>query len=203
MIDAGYRVLRMRLFVAIYPSEEALDQLAAAVTGLRLGAATAAGKTVGLTARERWHVTLAFLGEVPEESVAAAGAAVYDAVTRWRANGGQAPALRLAGGGRFGRRRFTVLWVGVTGDVDGLRALSTAVRRALRRHDLPCDGKPLRPHLTLARPGERLPDSDLTADIQALAAYQGPGWTLDAVHLMRSHLGPRPVHEPVATVPLA
>lgn len=111
-------------------------------------------------------------------------------------------ALRLAGGGRFGRGRFTVLWVGLTGDVDRLERLGRAVRRELRRYRVPYDRKPLRPHLTLARPGDRLPAADLDADLAALGGYQGPMWTVDTIRLVRSRPGPSPVYEVRSAVPL-
>ncbi|MFS8497750.1 MAG: 2'-5' RNA ligase family protein, partial [Micromonosporaceae bacterium] len=120
----------------------------------------------------------------------------------WRAGGGRPPALRLAGGGRFGRRRFTVMWVGLQGEVDQLRSLGDAVRAHLRRSRVDYDRKPLRPHLTFARPGDRLPEADLTADLATLAGYEGPGWTVDQVYLVRSHLGPTPVHERLVGVSL-
>ena len=68
----------MRLFVAVYPTEEALEHLAAAVSRLRLGAAAASGVNVRLTARPLWHVTLAFLGEVADERVRVAEEAVRE-----------------------------------------------------------------------------------------------------------------------------
>jgi 2'-5' RNA ligase len=191
------------LFVAVYPSKEALDDLEAAVSRLRLGAAAGSGTNVRLTARPLWHVTLAFLGEVPDERVAVAQSALQAGVSRWRAVGDDPPALQLAGGGRFGRRRFTVIWVGLRGDVEGLRSLGNAVRRELRRGRVRFDPKPMRPHLTFARPGDRLPEQDLGADLATLDRYEGPGWTVREVHLVRSHPGPKPVHEPLTCVPLA
>jgi 2'-5' RNA ligase len=194
----------VRLFVAVYPPAAAGADLEAVVGRLRLGAAAAGGANVGLTARPRWHLTLAFLGEVADGRAPEAATALAAGVSRWRAGGGSPPRLRLAGGGRFGRRRFTVLWVGLTGDIEGLRRLAGEVRRGLRRAGLPYDDrKPFRPHLTFARPGERLAAADLAADLASLAEYAGPWWRVDAVALMRSQLGPKPVHEPIAATPLA
>ncbi len=45
---------------------------------------------------------------------------------------GRPIAIRFAGGGRFGRGRFTVLWAGVDGDVPALRALAKDVRQQLQ-----------------------------------------------------------------------
>jgi 2'-5' RNA ligase len=179
----------VRLFLAIHPPRPVLDDLARAVAELdvsRVGAR--------VTARPLWHITLAFLGEVPDERAADAAVAVQRAVA-----GQRAPSLRLAGGGRFGRGRFTVLWAGVQGE---LRPLRQAVTRELRRGRLPFDAKRFHPHLTLARPGDRVTAAQLAGDVAALAGYQGPEWIVDAVRLMRSHLGPNPSHEPLHVAPL-
>lgn len=209
--------------MALYPSEPALEHLAATVRGLRLGAVAASGVNVRLAARPLWHVTLAFLGEVPDDRAADARAALGEAVAGWRSSrrgpdGGAgppagpagvphppaaAPTLRLAGGGRFGRGRATVLWVGMRGDLAAVEALARQVRRSLRRARLPCDRKPFRPHLTFARPGDRLPAADVVADLATLAAYEGPAWPLEEVHLIRSHLGPTPAHERLTSLRLA
>jgi 2'-5' RNA ligase len=95
--------------------------------------------------------------------------------------------LRFAGAGRFGDR---VLWVGVQGDRDRLRALAGG---------LATDGRPYRPHLTLARVR---PGADPRQAATMLAAYDGPGWRAVEVVLFRSHLGPKPTHEPLARWPL-
>lgn len=189
--------------MAVYPTDGALEHFAAAVARLRLGMAATAGTNVRLVARPLWHVTLAFLGEVADDRAPEVAAALQAGVSRWRTAGDHAPGLRLAGGGRFGRRQSALLWVGLDGEVAALRSLSGAVRRELRRARVQFDHKPFRPHLTFARPGERLGAADLAADLATLRGYEGPGWTVDAVYLVRSQLGPAPVHERIATVPLA
>lgn len=189
--------------MAGYPPPAALDHLAGAVDRLRLGAAVAAGRNPRLAARPLWHLTLVFLGEVADDRAAGAGTALRAGVAAWQATGKPAPRLRLAGGGRFGRRRSTVLWVGLAGDLDGLSSLGRAVRRELRRARFPVDRKPFRPHLTLARPGDRLTGEELAADVSALGGYEGPEWTMMAVQLVHSTLGPKPAHQTVATVLLS
>ncbi len=185
----------MRLFVAVYPPDAVADDLAAKVAELRIGQAAAEGINARLAGRPGWHVTLAFLGEVDDGLLDRVCDAVGSGVVRWLDRGFPVPNLRVAGGGRFGRGRFTVLWAGLTGDVEPIRELAESVRQQLKRARIRYDGKPSRPHLTIARPGDRLPAATIAADLADLAGYDGPQWSVDTVELVRSHLGPRPQYD--------
>ena len=119
----------------------------------------------GLTPIERWHITLAFLGEVEPGRLPEVERALDD-VTVPRGLG-----LRLRGGGRFGRRRSAPLWAGVDGELGELR------RDVCGRLGLP--GEEFTPHLTVAYrddPVVRL----------ALDGYGGPSWALHEIALVRS-----------------
>jgi 2'-5' RNA ligase len=192
----------VRLFVAAYPSAEAIDDLSALVARMAVGRSQAPGQSVRLAPPERWHLTLAFIGELEEHREPAARDAVAAAAEDWRTAGHPAPVLRLGGGGRFGRGRFTVLWTGLRGDVPGLTTLAGGVRRRLRGARLPQDHKPFRAHLSLARPGDRLPPPVLAADLATIAEYEGPQWTIDRVELVRSQLGPQPRHDRIGAWPI-
>ncbi len=200
------RTARHRLFIAIEPPPTALDHLAAFTAGLGF---VQAG--VRVTARHLWHVTLAFLGDVPEPLLPAAAGALDRAAAAVRASpvparrpGDRPPAapptVRLAGGGRFGRGRFTLVWAGVDGDLGPLRRATIG---ALRRVRLPYDDKRYHPHLTLGRPGDRVPAEVVAADLAALAGYRGLSWTVGGLVLYRSHLGPKPVYEPLHSASLS
>jgi 2'-5' RNA ligase len=171
----------VRLFVAVYPPAQARDDLLALVSGLAVAQPPQPGRSLRLAPPDEWHLTLAFLGEVPDEAAPAAGAAIDTAVRTVAA-----PEVRLAGGGRFGRGKFTVVWTGLRGDLTGLGDLANAIRRQLKAARLPFDPKPYRPHLTLARPADRLPAEALAADLAALRAYEGPTWAVGPVALVRS-----------------
>ena len=188
----------MRLFVAAYPAAAALDDLALRVEDLRIGQAATAGVNTRLAARPLWHVTVAFLGDVDEERQDAAAAAVDRAAAE---TDGQ-PMLRLAGGGTFGRGNFTTMWVGLAGDVASLQSLAGTVRAKLRRAHLRYDRKPFRPHLTIARPGQRLPRNQIDEDIAELSTYAGPSWPVTELVLVQSHQGPHPTHVPLHRAPL-
>jgi 2'-5' RNA ligase len=177
------------LFVCVDPSQDAVEHLGAVVDTLAVARANVEGHSTRLTARDRWHITLAFLGDVRVDRVDRAAAALDRAWAEVK------PAqVRFAGGGTFGRGRFAILWAGLAGDVAGLGATSQALRGELRRARLPFDAKPFRPHLTISRPGTRVDPADLAEDVTVLQAYEGPLWTVNEAHLVSSELGPRPVY---------
>jgi 2'-5' RNA ligase len=148
------------------------------------------------TAPDRWHLTLLFLGAVPDDFlsplVAAAGPAVAAAPSM---------TLRLAGGGRFGQvRRPQVFWAGLDGDVEPLVDLAHRLSAAARDLGLPVEERPFRPHLTLGRWAPRRPADGTLPD--RLAGYRGPAWPVTGVRLLESHLGAAPRYEEVAAWPV-
>jgi 2'-5' RNA ligase len=178
-----------RLFVCVDPPPSAVEHLGAVVDTLAVARANTEGHSTRLAARDRWHVTLAFLGDVRVDRTDRTVAALDRA---WAST--EPISVRFAGGGTFGRGRFAILWAGLAGDVPGLRAASAALRRELRRARVHFDDRPFRPHLTISRPGERVDPADLAADVVALQRYDGPEWTVEESHLVASELGPRPVY---------
>jgi RNA 2',3'-cyclic 3'-phosphodiesterase len=195
----------VRLFVAAYPPAAARDDLAGLVRKLSVGQPRERGHSVRLASADNWHVTLAFIGEVPDASLDKVRLAIERAVATRRAGdtpANTAPTVRIAGGGTFGRGRFTTLWTDLRGDVDALTDLAAGLRRELRKAHFPRDNKQFRPHITIARPGDRLTADELAGDLALLDGYQGPKWTVDRIQLMSSHLGPRPTYDVLAEVPL-
>jgi 2'-5' RNA ligase len=180
----------VRIFVGLFPPPPVIADLQSLVARLNLGKATAAGRNVRLDAPERWHVTLAFLGEVDEAGLAAAETALAAAADSFPREHTGLPPLRLADGGRFGSGAATVIWVGLHGDLGTLTDLTGRVSHELAEVGLPSgDGKPFRPHLTLARCGDRLSAEEVAADLADLHHYAGPTWKVDELVLVRSHLG--------------
>lgn len=180
----------MRLFVALTPSAEVVGELLGQVDLLR-----ELGPGLRWSRPEQWHLTLAFLGEVPD-------ATVDELTTRLARAAGRHPPLTLglAGGGRFGDR---VLWTKVQGDHLALRRLSDTVRAAARRSGVTVETRPYRPHLTLARADG---GPDLRPLVAELSSYEGRRWCADRLHLVRSRLGAGPggsaAHEVIAEWPL-
>jgi 2'-5' RNA ligase len=153
------------------PAEAALEHLGAAVAGLAVSRA-------GLIRPEQWHLTVAFLGEVPDGRLEAVSAAVATG-----AAAGRAGTLAVSGGGQFGD---AVLWAGLSGDVEALTETAGAVAREVTKAGVTLERRPYRPHLTLARPRNRVSREELEADLQKLAAYTGPEWLADRIFLVRT-----------------
>lgn len=192
----------MRLFVAVYPPVEAITHLGAQVARLRVGAAAAAGTAVRLADPADLHLTLAFLGEVETARLADVRSVLGLAAQGFRDDRDASPWLSLGGGGVFGDGRRTVLWTDVRGDVEALHALARLIRDRLRHVGLPYDDRPFRPHLTVARPGDRVAPAAVDADRVALNDYQGPEWRATELVLVRSHLGLRSRYDRLAAWPL-
>ncbi|MFL6139796.1 MAG: RNA 2',3'-cyclic phosphodiesterase [Frankiaceae bacterium] len=174
----------MRLFVAIHPSAEAAAHLDAALEPVR-----ADWPGLRWAPVDQWHLTLGFLGEVGERLVGPLSERLGRAAAR-------TPALELSltSLGAFpAARRARACWAGVAGAVGPLRELADRVGAAARRTGIEMDGKPYRPHLTLARP--RRPPQDVTALAERLSGYAGPAWTATELRLVRSHLGAQVRHE--------
>ncbi|WP_460932676.1 RNA 2',3'-cyclic phosphodiesterase [Phycicoccus ginsengisoli] len=158
-----------------------------------------AGAALRWTDTDQWHVTLAFMADVPARAVDRLVEQLAAATT------GRAPlGLHLQGAGAFPEvYAARVLWTGVEGAPQELAALARVARAAAGHAGAAPQGGPFHPHVTLAR--SRRP-FESTRWLRVLASYAGPRWTADEVTLFASHLGEgrggRPRHEPVALLPL-
>ncbi|MFE4827724.1 RNA 2',3'-cyclic phosphodiesterase [Streptomyces sp. NPDC056672] len=168
-------------FIALAPPDHAKNELAHA-----LSPAYAAHPDLRWNRIEDWHITLAFLGELPVQAVQRLRSPLADlAAAR--------PSLELAllGGGHFDER---VLWSGIEGDLDRLHELAEAVRTRVRDCDVAFAERPLRPHLTLAR-ARRYDNASLAAAAACLDDFTGRPWQTEHLHLVgstvRGHQGPR------------
>jgi len=183
----------MRLFVAVLPSDEAVEHLDAFLEPRR---AAADFRWAGV---ESWHVTLAFMADAEEWRL-------EELEERLHALGGRHEAFsaQLAGGGAFPDvARAKVLWAGVDAPSGSLERLSVSARNAATASGIVVDGTRFRPHLTLARLGH---PAELSNWVRLLDTYEGPAWSVDKIALVESHLGEgphgRPRYEVLAEMPL-
>jgi len=171
----------VRLFTALWPDPEVIEDLGSALRPLELPAG------VRLVPPERWHLTLCFHGDCDESERERRVARLEHRVRDLTA-----PVLRLASAGVF----RGVLWIGVEpAEDDDLRALRALVRAA------GADPRGYRAHLTVARWSRGHPDT--TALRRILRDYTGPWWRPREVTLVHSRLGPAgPTYTPLHRVPL-
>ena len=175
--------------MGLAPSAAALDDLDAACAPFR-----STRDDLRWTSRELWHVTLAFLGEVSEETLARLLPRLERGAARHRAF-----TLSVAGAGAFPKpARANVLWSGMAGDRRALGDLAQTVAAAARRAGAapPDANRGFTPHLTLARC--RAP-VDVGEIVARLGGHQGPGWTVEEIYLIRSTLGGQPRYETLET----
>jgi RNA 2',3'-cyclic 3'-phosphodiesterase len=160
-----------------------------------------------LTEGPRWtrpdhiHLTLRFLGDVPEEALGP----LTEELKRACAASGPFR-LRLQGLGCFPNwRQPRILWVGLEGEIDRLERLQLAVAQGTLAWGKPEEKRPFHPHLTLAR--IRNPNAGLGKEMEpVLAGCKGippEGWDIMSVELMRSDLRSEgPVYTCLKSFPL-
>ncbi|MFD7880331.1 RNA 2',3'-cyclic phosphodiesterase [Streptomyces sp. NPDC059766] len=175
VVNDQTRPATVRVFIAVAPPDHAKEELAR-----ELRPAYGTHPRMRWNRVEDWHITLAFLGELPPET-----ALLLRAPLAALAAGRQPMRLSLRGSGNFDDR---VLWSGIDGDLDELHMLATDVRTAVRNCGIAFAERPLRPHLTLAR--ARRGDRSSTAEIaERLAGFTGLGWPAERLHLVGSNAG--------------
>lgn len=157
-----------RLFVAVWPPDDLVRWLRSMDRPERPG--------LRWTTEDQWHVTVRFLGDVPDESVGAVAGGLGEMVGRL----GPVPVRALAGprprglGGR--------VWVLPVAGLDGLAAaVVTATSGVVPMEEPP---RPFRGHLTLAR--TRRPGSLSGLPAPAVESR----WDVRELTLVRSELRP-------------
>lgn len=189
----------IRSFVAVELGSEVKTRLAEIQRQLR--SATPSG-AVRWVQPESIHVTLKFLGDVPQERIGAIVSAL-----EWACASVAPLVFAVAGAGCFpDARRPNVVWIGVEDPGGGLLALQQAVERALNPLGYPPEGRPFRPHLTLGRTNRNAPGPDLRKVGEAVSGLRvGHVARVDVAEivLMRSDLSPAGArYTPLAHMPL-
>src|ERR1700683_1385532 len=188
----------MRLCAALSPPPDVLAELEAAVAPLR-------PDWPGLrwASRDRWHVTLAFLGQVDPARLDGLGVRLERAPARH-----QSQRLLIGRSGAFpspSRARVLIAHVeSADGDRARLAALAASVAAGARRAGAPPpdEGRRFRPHVTLARCRE---PTDVSGLVGELSGYAAAPWTATEINLIRSTpggVGAAPHYETISRWPL-
>ena len=170
-----------RLFLAVRPSEEVAAELEALVEPRR-------GIERGLrwAQPEHWHLTLAFLGNVAEDTA-------DDVVEDLAGVARRSPSFTVTIGGAGGFPQpdaARTLWLGVTDGATELAALAQRCRNAASRRGIRIEGGGFHPHLTLAR-GR---GSDARRWLAVIDSFGAFSWRVEDFLLIDSELtrgGPR------------
>ncbi|BCR06166.1 RNA 2',3'-cyclic phosphodiesterase [Desulfuromonas versatilis] len=179
----------IRSFVAI-PLPETLTREAAQL-GSKLS-----GELRGISwvKPEAMHLTLRFFGDIPEESLEKIGKVMLSVGSL------HAPFHMEVGGlGAFpSASRARVFWLGIEAS-SALADLHTALEAGFSDIDMPGDGRPFTPHLTLGRNrGRPLPAREI---LEKYADFSCGSVTVDRIVLFESRLHPTGArHLPVKTV---
>jgi 2'-5' RNA ligase len=169
----------VRLFVALEIPTAVRENLAALVGTLR-----AISEEPRWVRPENLHVTLKFLGEVPETKLGA----VRTALAQIRSQ--QATKLEFRGLGFFPNEKHPrVFWAGIEASKD-LTELAEDIEGATEKLGVPRQQRPFSPHLTLARFERQGVPEKLRSTITENAQRDFGGLQTNEFHLIQSKLKP-------------
>lgn len=183
----------MRLFIAINLPDAERRAIRTATAAVR-----EAAPDVSWTTEPHLHLTLKFLGDVPEHAVDPLHDALHDVASTHRVS-----KLELGGLGAFPNLRAPrVVWLGV--EPDGrLELLQHDIESACAVLGYEVEGRPFRPHITLGRVRKPL-SRDAARTLAATARHVTYTSTVEpaTVDLMQSQLTPAgPRYSVVAALP--
>jgi RNA 2',3'-cyclic 3'-phosphodiesterase len=172
----------VRLFFAINFAPELRERLWSDAQALR----SAVSRGVKWTEPAAMHVTVKFLGETDEASVASLVDAARTAVASYSPV--DAAIRRFGAFPNFDRPR--IVWVGID-DRGQLGRVATAIDRACTTFGFEPERRPFAAHITLGRVKDVLSRDELTELRQAAErSHTSRSARIETVDLMRSHLGP-------------
>lgn len=171
----------LRAFIAFTPPEAILRCAQSLQDGLK-----ARGLKLRWVKPANIHLTLKFLGDMPEAHIADVRAAMQQAVHEEGLI-----SLALQGLGVFPSiQRPRILWTGLGGDVDRLRRLVGRLEDGLEPLGFKKEKRAFKAHLTLARVKARLDTRSLLQGIQELGEYAPVAFDARQMVLYQSELRP-------------
>ncbi len=183
----------MRLFIAVDLEERAKGVLRRLQESL-----SRFDRVVRWVTRDQMHLTLVFLGEVPDSKVPAVCSAVE------RAAGAVGPfEMTVAGSGCFPPRgRVRVVWAGIEEPTGALSRLQSACAGELEAEGYPQESRPFSPHLTLGRVKQDTSDGKLR-DVVVALTVESMIQPVGALRVVQSTLTPHGArYSTVAEYPL-
>lgn len=148
------------------------------------------GASVKWVKPDRIHLTLKFLGNVPQETLPQIAAALEAVASR------TAPfRLRPEGCGAFpSLNQMRVIWVGLRGEEKILDTLQREVEEAVLPLGFPKEDRPFKPHLTLGRVKGRQRLRSLQESLRAHESFAAEAFDVKELVLYKSDLRPEGAH---------
>ncbi len=164
----------MRVFTAIFPPDEAVDDLARVVEPVQRST-----PELRWTVPALWHLTLAFFGNITQPD-----SVLLNRAVEGFSEGRSALRVRLAGAGAFPEPAAArTLWAGVDCPDDALGDLSRDLIASVQHFGWMLDRRSFRPHLTLAQTKE---PRQLICPVEQLSGYRGPFWSVPSLAVVWS-----------------
>jgi 2'-5' RNA ligase len=183
----------IRLFFAVGLSETARAALHSACEQLRDAVPFARW-----THPADYHGTVTFIGDVAPDMAQQLADPIREAVS-----GHGTFELSLGAMGTFGRPSSPeILWCGVGGDTEPLRALHAQVDRVAASCGIAKEVRPYRPHLTVARKYRGSEPFGAYAERLTELAPEPLAWRVEELILYRTNFGQRPAYEALYRFPL-
>ena len=162
----------MRLFIAINFSKEMKQELREVIQNLKEESVSG-----NFTRTENMHLTLAFLGELPDQVVDDIIKAMEETATL------SSPfTMELSQLGKFRIHGENLYWCGVT-ENESLRKIQKLLVGNLRTYRIPFDHKEFQPHITLGRRCKMKQDFNENVFNEGIKPMK---MTVDTISLMKS-----------------
>jgi 2'-5' RNA ligase len=183
----------MRTFIAIELPEEIKKQIEKLQAPLKRTRAYVSWVKPG-----NIHVTLKFLGEVPEEKIDDVFSATERAVEGIGSFG-----MSLKGTGGFPNlRRPRVIWIGTGSGAEELSRLAERMEQEMEKIGFPKENRKFSPHFTIGRVKSPRNIEELAGKVES-AEFQTEEIRVTEVVVMRSQLNPAgAIYTPLKKVPL-
>ncbi len=171
----------MRLFIAIDLPESIKKELAGVQQRLKSSAVDASW-----TRAEGIHLTLKFLGEVPDWRIPEIMNALSSALS-----GIKGFRLEIAGAGSFPNiRNARVVWIGISGEIESLMHVRNAAEAATEQLGFKPEERTFTPHLTLGRIRNIRSRTEWLMAFEHIKDIKLTGFDVRDVKLIKSELKP-------------
>jgi len=187
----------MRCFIAADISDEVRDELSEAQTSI-IQNLDCKSRDLKWVKPDLIHVTMKFLGDVPDNEIVAVCRAV-EATTQWHGPFD----LSIEGVGHFGGRSARTLWAGTGEGSEPLGALHQDLEQALDKVGWPPETRRFSAHLTLCRVRNPATGFDLVPAYQPWKDHVFGDTRIDTLTVYHSQLTPEgPIYAAMGTYEL-